>query len=122
MKEEVKRSKTLRKFWQEKLEEWERSGLSGSAWCRKNQLSYYQFNYWRNIFISKSSPLKSLSVAQEDFIEIKEEANPEERTFLTINFCILPQKSMNFFQINDAERFIDKHTPEDFIESVKESL
>ena len=78
MREEVKRSKNLRKFWQEKLEEWETSGLSGSAWCRKNQLSYYQFNYWRNIFISKSSPSKSLSVCQEDFIEIKEESKPEE--------------------------------------------
>ena len=78
MKEEVKRSKSLRKFWQEKLEEWETSGLSGSAWCKKNQLSYYQFNYWRNIFIRKASPPKSLSVSQEDFIEIKEEIPSEE--------------------------------------------
>lgn len=78
MRGEVKRSKTLRRFWQEKLEEWETSGLSGSAWCRKNQLSYYQFNYWRNIFISKSSPPKSISVSQEDFIEIKEEPKSEE--------------------------------------------
>ncbi|MDN3508841.1 MAG: hypothetical protein P0S93_02275 [Candidatus Neptunochlamydia sp.] len=71
MREEVKRSKTLRRFWQEKLEEWKTSGLSGSAWCRQNQLSYYQFNYWRNIFISK--PSKSISVSQDNFIEIKEE-------------------------------------------------
>ena len=78
MKKEVKRSKTLRKFWQEKLEEWETSGLSGSAWCRKNQLSYYQFNYWRNIFISKPLPSKSISVSQEDFIEIKEDTQSEE--------------------------------------------
>lgn len=78
MKEEVKRSKTLRKFWQEKLDEWETSGLSGSAWCRKNQLSYNQFSYWRNIFISKPLPSKSMSVSQEDFIEIKEDAQPEE--------------------------------------------
>ena len=78
MREEVKRSKNLRRFWQEKLEEWEGSGLSGSAWCRKNQLSYYQFNYWRNIFINKSSSTKSISVSQEDFIEIKEESEPEE--------------------------------------------
>lgn len=78
MKEEVKRPNNLRMFWQEKLEEWETSGLSGSAWCRENQLSYYQFNYWRNIFISKSSSPKSTSVSQEDFIEIKEEVTSED--------------------------------------------
>lgn len=78
MREEVNRSKSLRKFWQEKLKEWEESGLSGSAWCRQNQLSYYQFNYWRNIFINKPSHSKSIAVSQEDFIEIKEEEKVEK--------------------------------------------
>lgn len=78
MKKEVKQSTTLRKFWQEKLEEWETSGLSGSSWCKKNQLSYSQFNYWRSIFINKPSPSNGMSVSQEDFIEIKEKIPPEE--------------------------------------------
>jgi len=33
--------------WPAKLSEWRMSGKSGSAWCRDNGISYYQFQYWQ---------------------------------------------------------------------------
>ena len=32
--------------WRIKLEQWKASGLSGAAWCRKNQINYPVFLYW----------------------------------------------------------------------------
>ncbi len=33
--------------WSARLSEWRISGKSGSAWCRDNAISYYQFKYWQ---------------------------------------------------------------------------
>ncbi len=34
--------------WHDKLADWQRSGLSMSAWCRNIGESYDRFIYWRN--------------------------------------------------------------------------
>ncbi|EPF7428212.1 hypothetical protein OXA73_23550 [Klebsiella pneumoniae] len=33
--------------WQQQLERWHNSGLSGAAFCQRQLLSYHQFAYWR---------------------------------------------------------------------------
>lgn len=34
--------------WHNKIADWQRSGLSMSAWCRNTGESYDRFVYWRN--------------------------------------------------------------------------
>ena len=57
MDKEAKTSSVLRKFWKEKLEEWEASGKSGARWCQEQQLSYHYFTHWKKILLSdKKTP------------------------------------------------------------------
>lgn len=34
-------------YWQQQIETWDRSSLSGAAFCKRSALSYNQFAYWR---------------------------------------------------------------------------
>ena len=34
-------------YWQQQIDTWDRSGLSGAAFCKRSALSYNQFAYWR---------------------------------------------------------------------------
>lgn len=33
--------------WQQQLDNWRHSGLSGAAFCKRHELPYAQFTYWR---------------------------------------------------------------------------
>lgn len=33
--------------WSTRISAWRLSGKSGAAWCRDNDIGYYQFQYWR---------------------------------------------------------------------------
>ena len=35
-------------YWQQQLDDWRRSGLSGAAFCKRQTLSYHRFTYWRH--------------------------------------------------------------------------
>jgi hypothetical protein len=39
-------------FWQQQVDAWQRSGLSGAKFCEANQLIYHRFVYWRQKFTS----------------------------------------------------------------------
>jgi hypothetical protein len=45
----------LREEWKIKLEQWHASGLSGTAWCGENNISYHVFLYWRRKLENKKS-------------------------------------------------------------------
>lgn len=34
-------------FWQQQINDWEATGLSGNAFCKQQSLIYHQFIYWR---------------------------------------------------------------------------
>lgn len=34
-------------FWQQQINDWEVTGLSGNAFCKQPSLIYHQFIYWR---------------------------------------------------------------------------
>ena len=44
--------------WRRYSEEWEASGESQSAFCRRNQISYSAFGYWRMKFNKQKEPAK----------------------------------------------------------------
>lgn len=33
--------------WQQRIKDWQITGLSGSAYCKQQSLTYHQFVYWR---------------------------------------------------------------------------
>lgn len=39
-------------FWQQQMNDWEATGLSGNAFCKQQSLIYHQFIYWRQKLVS----------------------------------------------------------------------
>ena len=46
--------KTLKQTWQERLEVWSKSGLSKSAYCKRDGINYHQMIYWSRKLSSRS--------------------------------------------------------------------
>jgi len=40
-------SPTKQDFWQDQIEQWERSGLSQAVYCQRHELKLATFGYWR---------------------------------------------------------------------------
>lgn len=78
MKEEAKKSKTLRKFWREKLQEWQLSGLHGPDWCRANQLPYHQFSYWKKTLLPPKLSSNPIPITSNHFVEITDPQPTED--------------------------------------------
>lgn len=78
MKEEAKKSKTLRKFWREKLQEWQLSGLPGPDWCRANQLPYHQFSYWKKTLLPPKPSSNPIPITPDHFVEITDPQPTED--------------------------------------------
>lgn len=57
----------LSRKWQKIVEKFKLSGLSKSEFCRSQNLSFHQFNYWANKFKDHSSSTDALS----DFIPLQ---------------------------------------------------
>jgi len=72
MKEEAKRSKTLRKFWKAKLQEWQASDLTAPGWCRANQLPYHQFIYWKKTLLPPEPSSNQIPITPDCFVEMTE--------------------------------------------------
>ena len=56
----------VQKQWQERFNNWKKSGLSGKAWCKEHQVNYAQFCYW------KRRLLQDHRLLQDTFIEVKD--------------------------------------------------
>jgi len=41
----------LRRYWKEQIENWQKSGLSQSEFCRRHNLKFHRFVYWRKKLI-----------------------------------------------------------------------
>lgn len=47
--------------WENHLRSWKRSGLSKAAYCRRKEISYHAFNYWKKR-LEKSQPPSSITL------------------------------------------------------------
>lgn len=56
-------------YWNQKIAEWNRSGLNKARWCRENNIKSYLFDYWQKRLACTSSE------EQAQFIEIKDESH-----------------------------------------------
>ena len=57
-----------RKLWNEKIHEWEESGLNATAWCKKKEINYGTFKYWKAKF-------KVESLESHPMIELVDESS-----------------------------------------------
>ena len=44
--------------WQQRIADWQASGLSGAAYCKQESLVYHRFVYWRQKLSSSEEPSK----------------------------------------------------------------
>jgi hypothetical protein len=54
----------MRRYWKEQIENWEASGLSQAEYCRRQDLKFYRFVYWRKKFIRPADPVR------QDIVEL----------------------------------------------------
>lgn len=51
-----------RQYWREHINTWQNSGLSQTEYCRRHELTYHQFVYWREKFAPK--PATAISIVE----------------------------------------------------------
>ena len=65
--------KTNREQWEERVEQWEASGLPVMAWCIERQVKYKTFLYWRRRLRTNTPIKQSLDYT---FVELKDKSDP----------------------------------------------
>ena len=50
-------------YWQQQVNIWKESGLSGAKFCEANDLSYHRFVYWRQKLGGSTAPKKTVPAA-----------------------------------------------------------
>ena len=63
----MSKKNSLNTLWQVQLEDWKASGLSQSAWCKKNGISPKRFWYWKKKLLP--TPL------QQSTVKVKESSS-----------------------------------------------
>jgi hypothetical protein len=56
-------SRERRIFWENHIEQWQKSGLSQAAYCSRNQLKSHRFYYWRRRVSTSQDKTSFLPVA-----------------------------------------------------------
>ncbi|MGB0360957.1 MAG: IS66 family insertion sequence element accessory protein TnpA, partial [Endozoicomonas sp.] len=57
-------SKQLQELWQQRINDWQQSGLSQTQWYKQHQLNTNQLGYWKRKYAQKSeSKVTPLAIA-----------------------------------------------------------
>lgn len=62
-------------FWQQKITDWQRSELSGAAFCQQYELTYHQFVYWRQK-LTQTTPPSAPHTAASAFLNVTRQPPP----------------------------------------------
>ena len=80
--------------WENHLRSWKRSSLSKAAYCRRKEISYHAFNYWKRR-LEKSKPLSPITLVKleesKDVISSFQEQHETSHSsirFWVKDFCI----------------------------------
>ena len=83
-------STNKQRFWQQHIDNWQASGLSGPVFCLQHDLPYHRFSYWRRKLTqdntsdsnsafaqvlctsNRANPLAGVSLALPNGIEIRD--------------------------------------------------
>ena len=87
--------------WEEHINSWKRSQLSKAEYCRKNQISYHTFNYWKKRLEKPTPPSPITLVKIEEPKEVispfpkHREISPLPIRFWVKDFCIEVDKNFS---------------------------
>jgi hypothetical protein len=87
-------NEALKNTWKVRLREWRESGLKVLAWCRKNNISYQTFYYWRSKLENQSNKPRP-QIIPSNFMELSDKA-PNEVGFTIEVQGMVFQLSKNF--------------------------
>jgi hypothetical protein len=51
----MKASEETTAYWKQQLDEFQKSGLSRTAYCEQNQIKVFQLDYWRHKFTKRKN-------------------------------------------------------------------
>lgn len=57
-------------YWREQIAEWNQSGLSGAEYCRRHQLIYHRFVYWRQKLDQPGTQSKTSTRSSSGFVKV----------------------------------------------------
>jgi hypothetical protein len=61
----------LRDKWIARIEDWKNSGLSRTAWCKRENLADHQFYYWKKLLSDEPKP----KLDAKSFIELEDHSD-----------------------------------------------
>lgn len=70
--------------WLERIQSWQQSGLSQSAWCQKNDIRVSKFGYWKRKLETVSAGRPVQNSAFVPVVPDQQPAEPETSSQLTV--------------------------------------
>ena len=74
-----------RRLWQQHIEDWQASGLSGMAYCQQQSLTYCRFVYWRKKLTEPEASFPEQPVSSPGFAKVSAVPGPESSEGLTVS-------------------------------------
>ena len=74
-----------RRLWQQHIEDWQASGLSGMAYCQQQSLTYCRFVYWRKKLTEPEASFPEHPVSSPGFAKVSAVPGPESSEGLTVS-------------------------------------
>ena len=74
-----------KRLWQQHIEDWQASGLSGMAYCQQQSLTYCRFVYWRKKLTEPEASFPEQPVSSPGFAKVSAVPGPESSEGLTVS-------------------------------------
>jgi len=71
-----------RRLWQQRIEDWQASGLSGMAYCQQQSLTYCRFVYWRKKLTEPEASFPEQPVSSPGFAKVPAKCLPSNTAAL----------------------------------------
>lgn len=74
-----------KRLWQQHIEDWQASGLSGMAYCQQQSLTYCRFVYWRKKLTGPEASVPEQHVSSAGFAKVAAVSSPSSPEGLTVS-------------------------------------
>lgn len=74
-----------KRLWQQHIDDWQASGLSGMAYCQQQSLTYCRFVYWRKKLAESEVAVPERPAASPGFAKVAAAPNPSSPEGLTVS-------------------------------------
>jgi len=74
-----------KRLWQQHIEDWQASGLSGMAYCQQQSLTYCRFVYWRKKLAEPKAVIAERPAGLPGFAKVAALPGPNSSEGLTVS-------------------------------------